>query len=53
MNKRKEAIYEDKTKDAIQETIDYGLDVNLLYERLTLSPTERKNRKPSTSTRIC
>ncbi|MDI6736321.1 MAG: hypothetical protein QME42_09070 [bacterium] len=44
MNKRKEAIPEYKNKDAIQEAIDYGLDVTLLYERVTLTPTERIER---------
>ena len=30
-----------KTKNAIQEAIDFGIDVTLLYEGLKLSPTER------------
>lgn len=30
-----------QTKDAIQEAIEYGIDVTLLYETLSLTPTER------------
>ena len=30
-----------KGKDAIQEAIDFGIDVTLLYERVLLTPTER------------
>ncbi len=44
MNKEKETIYEYKTKNAIQEAIDYGLDVTLLYESLSLTPTIRLER---------
>ena len=33
--------YEYKTKDAIQQAIDFGIDVTLLYETLSLTPTER------------
>ncbi|MEK6589695.1 MAG: hypothetical protein AABZ11_03365 [Nitrospinota bacterium] len=31
-------------KDAVQEAIDFGIDVTLLYERIPLSPTERVER---------
>lgn len=44
MNRVKEEIYEYKTRDAIQEAIDFGIDVTLLYERVPLSPTERIER---------
>ena len=33
-----------KTKNAIQEAIEYGIDVTLLYETLKLTPTERMKR---------
>ena len=33
-----------KGKDAIQEAIDFGIDVTLLYERVLLTPTERVER---------
>lgn len=33
-----------KPKDAIQEAIEYGIDVTLLYERIPLTPTERIER---------
>ena len=33
-----------KTKDAIQEAIEYGIDVTLIYERKKSSPTERIER---------
>lgn len=35
---------ETKEKDAIQEAIDYGIDVTLLYETLKRTPTERIER---------
>jgi len=41
INKIKEAIYEYKPKDPIQEAIEYGLDITLLYENLSRTPTER------------
>ncbi len=30
-----------KTKNPIQEAIEYGIDVTLLYESLSLTPTEK------------
>ena len=36
--------YKYKTKDAIQQAIDFGIDVTLLYETLSLTPTERMER---------
>jgi len=33
-----------KTKNPIQDAIEYGIDVTLLYEREELSPTERMER---------
>lgn len=30
-----------KIKNPIQEAIEYGIDVTLLYESLSLTPTER------------
>ncbi|MEW6557072.1 MAG: hypothetical protein AB1349_06935 [Elusimicrobiota bacterium] len=30
-----------KTKSAIQSAIDYGIDVSLLYESVSLTPTQR------------
>ncbi|MEW6607818.1 MAG: hypothetical protein AB1414_10270 [bacterium] len=44
MNKIKEADGEYKTKNAIQEAINYGLDVTLLYSTLALTPTQRMKR---------
>jgi predicted nucleotidyltransferase len=44
INKVKERIYEYKTKDAIKEAIEFGIDVTLLYERILLTPTERLER---------
>lgn len=32
---------EQKTKNAIQSAIEYGIDVTLLYEALSKTPTER------------
>lgn len=33
--------YSYKKKDAVQQAIDFGIDVTLLYETLSLTPTER------------
>jgi len=33
-----------RRRDPIQEAIDFGIDITLLYERLSLSPTERLER---------
>ncbi|MBI3599846.1 MAG: hypothetical protein HY097_04290 [Nitrospinae bacterium] len=33
-----------KAKNPIQDAIEYGIDVTLLYEREDLSPTERIER---------
>ena len=30
-----------KQKDPIQEAVDFGIDVSLLYKKLKLAPTER------------
>lgn len=37
----------DKSKNAIQKAIDYGIDITLLYGSLSRTPTERidKNQK--------
>ena len=40
INKVKEAVSE-YDKDAIERAKDYGLDLSLLYENLSRSPTER------------
>lgn len=40
----KEASTEYKKRDAIQRAIEYGIDVTLLYESLSLTPTERMER---------
>ena len=34
-------MYEYKTKDAIERAKEYGIDLTLLYENLSLSPTQR------------
>lgn len=34
----------DKLKDPIQEAIDYGIDVTLLYQSLSLTSTQRMRR---------
>lgn len=44
INKVKEPTSNYKPKDPIQEAIDFGIDVTLLYERVKLSPTERIER---------
>jgi hypothetical protein len=41
INKLKEAISEYKTKDAIERAKEYGIDLTLLYENLSRTPTER------------
>jgi len=33
-----------KKSNPIQEAIDFGIDVTLLYERVKLTPTERMER---------
>jgi len=33
--------YKYKKVDAVQQAIDFGIDVTLLYETLSLTPTER------------
>ncbi|MEW6618600.1 MAG: hypothetical protein AB1422_04520 [bacterium] len=35
------ASYEYNAKNSIQEAIDFGIDVTLLYESVQLSPTQR------------
>ncbi|MGH2574631.1 MAG: hypothetical protein ACRDFC_02915 [Ignavibacteria bacterium] len=44
MKKIKEKTHKKRKKDAIQEAIDFGIDVTLLYERIPLTPTERLDR---------
>lgn len=41
INKVKEEISNYKIKNPIEEAIDFGIDVTLLYDTLTLTPTER------------
>ena len=41
INKVKEATSEYKTKDAIERAKEYGIDITLLYENLSRTPTER------------
>jgi len=41
INKVKDAICEYKTKDAIERAKEYGIDITLLYENLSRTPTER------------
>ena len=38
---KKKGNKEKKHKSAIQEAIDFGIDVTLLYKNLELTPTER------------
>ncbi len=44
INKVKEAGSAYKKRDAIQRAIEYGIDVTLLYENLSLTPTERMEK---------
>ena len=39
--KNKSRTQKNKTNDAIQTAIEYGIDITLLYEALSLTPTER------------
>ncbi|UCD85610.1 MAG: hypothetical protein JSU92_05310 [Deltaproteobacteria bacterium] len=41
INKVKEKVSDYKIRSPIQEAIDFGIDVTLLYDTLTLTPTER------------
>jgi hypothetical protein len=41
INKVKESMDEYKTKDAIERAKEYGIDITLLYENLSRTPTER------------
>ncbi len=41
INKVKESRDEYKTKDAIERAKEYGIDITLLYENLSRTPTER------------
>jgi hypothetical protein len=41
INKVNESMDEYKTKDAIERAKEYGIDITLLYENLSRTPTER------------
>jgi len=40
----KKSTSEYRKRDAIQRAIEYGIDITLLYERLSLTPTQRMER---------
>lgn len=44
INRVREARTEYKRRDAIERAKEYGIDVTLLYESLSLTPTERMER---------